>query len=115
MHLGFSDLVQIDELIEHASFHQQEYGDNFFVFLSKHYGELKAEHEKNHQEEVPDHEQLPFQYSAHTGVVMAVFDHVTGWDLTLTPNPPRTGINSIYLDTPSDPFSRGVFQPPQFA
>lgn len=115
MHLGINDLVQIDELIEHARFHQEQYGDNFFVFLSKHYGELKAEHEKNHQEEVPEHEQLPFQYSTQTGMVLAVFDHTASWDITLSTQPSRSDINSIYRDSPSDPFSRGVFQPPQFA
>ena len=69
--IGTDDLLQLDELIEHAQFHKQEYGDNFFVFLSKHYGELKAEHSKNHQEEQRDHEQLPFQCQGHTATVIA--------------------------------------------
>lgn len=59
--IHFDDIVEIDELIEHAQFHAEEYGDNFFVFISKHYGELKAEHSQKHQEEKEDHEQLPFQ------------------------------------------------------
>jgi hypothetical protein len=41
------------------------------VFLSKHYGELKAEHSKNHQEEQKDHEQLPFQCQVHVSSVIA--------------------------------------------
>ncbi len=57
-----NDIIELDELIEHAQFHAEEYGDNFIVFLSKHYGELKAEHSKKHQEEKEDHEQLPFQH-----------------------------------------------------
>lgn len=60
-----SDLIQLDELIEHAQFHNKEYGDNLFVFISKHYGSLKADHNKAHQEEKNDHEQLPFQYNMH--------------------------------------------------
>ncbi len=59
--LCFDDMVQIDEFIEHAQFHSEAYGDNVIVFISKHYGELKADHEKDHQEEKEDHEKLPFQ------------------------------------------------------
>ncbi len=62
----FSDIVELDELIEHAQFHADEYGDNFFVFLSKHYGELKADHSKKHQEEKEEHEQLPFQHQSQS-------------------------------------------------
>jgi hypothetical protein len=57
--------------MEHAQFHKQEYGDNFFVFLSKHYGVLKVEHNKNHQEEQNDHEELPFQCQGHVSSVIA--------------------------------------------
>lgn len=59
--IDLGDLVQLDELIEHAQFHNAEYGDNLLVFLSKHYGDSKAEHSERHQEEQEDHEQLPFQ------------------------------------------------------
>ena len=69
--IGLDDVVQLDDLIEHAKFHKQKYGDNFFVFLSKHYGELKDEHNKKHHEEQEDHEQLPFQYQGHTLSLMA--------------------------------------------
>ena len=48
-------------LMEHAQYHADEYGDNFFVFLSKHYGDLQEEHNQKHQEEKPEHESLPFQ------------------------------------------------------
>jgi hypothetical protein len=72
--LGPSDILQLDELMEHAQFHKQEYGDSFFVFLSKHYGELKEEHTKNHQEEQHEHEQLPFQCHGHNTSILAFFD-----------------------------------------
>jgi len=64
--IHFDDIVELDELMEHAQFHAEEYGDNFIVFISKHYGELKAEHSKKHQEEQEDHEQLPFQHQCQT-------------------------------------------------
>lgn len=71
MRVDYDDIVQIDELIEHAQFHKAEHGDNFWVFLSKHYGELKDEHSKNHQEEEKDHEQLPFQCHDHMLTITA--------------------------------------------
>ncbi len=63
--LGLSarDMAQIDDFIEHANFHSEAYGDNVFVFISKHYGELKASHEREHREEHGEHEQLPFHQS----------------------------------------------------
>jgi len=62
----FSDLIQISELVEHAEFHKNEYGDNFMKFMVKHYGDLKADHNKKHQEEENEHEELPFQHEAHS-------------------------------------------------
>ncbi len=73
--IGFcpNDMVKIDEFIEHAQFHSEQYGDNILVFIAKHYGELKATHEKEHQEEKKDHEQLPFQHQSHLSVVQILF------------------------------------------
>ncbi|MFK7811012.1 MAG: hypothetical protein AB8B59_00870 [Maribacter sp.] len=80
----FSDIVELDELIEHAQFHSEEYGDNFFVFISKHYGELKAEHSKKHQEEKEDHEQLPFQNQYQTASLSAfVLNKTTDYPLEM--------------------------------
>lgn len=59
--ITLNDISQIDEIIEHIEFHNEEYGDNFFVFISKHYGELKSDHEKKNHNEKEDHEKLPFQ------------------------------------------------------
>lgn len=69
--IHFNDIVELDELIEHAQFHAEEHGDNFLVFISKHYGELKAEHSQKHQEEQEEHEQLPFQHQGQTAVLSA--------------------------------------------
>ena len=35
LNIGADNIMQLDELIEHAKFHKQEHGDGFFVFLSK--------------------------------------------------------------------------------
>lgn len=62
INIHFTDLAELDELIEHYQFHSAEYGDNFMVFMSKHYGELKDSHSEKHQEEQKEHEKLPFQH-----------------------------------------------------
>ena len=61
LNIHLNDLVEIDALIEHYGYHNKTYGDTFLEFVSKHYGELKTEHNQKHQEEQSDHEKLPFQ------------------------------------------------------
>lgn len=62
--LDMGDLAQLDELLEHARFHADKYGDNFLVFLSKHYGNLQNDHKQSHQEEQSQHEKLPFNHQS---------------------------------------------------
>ena len=111
----YSDVVQLDELIEHAQFHSEQYGDNMFVFLSKHYGELKAEHQRDHQEEKKDHEKLPFNHSvSHTCVADVIINSYNS-DLNdieildfKSPN--------FYYHTPSSSLhSEGILQPPRIS
>jgi hypothetical protein len=58
--IGIAGLSQAGELLEHMQYHSDNYGDNFSAFLSKHYGKLKDDHNKNHKEERQKHKQLPF-------------------------------------------------------
>ena len=62
--VGFLELERMDALVEHAKFHQEQYGDDMAVFFDKHYGDLKDEHFEEHQEERSDHEQLPYHIGA---------------------------------------------------
>ena len=95
-----SDLVDLSEFIEHAKFHSEKYGDNLFVFISKHYGELEADHNKKHQEEKQDHEELPFQHQPHMALLSAF--------LTST-------ANFYYQASYSNCEKEGLFQPPRAA
>lgn len=114
--IGASDILQLDELLEHAQFHKQEYGDNFMVFLSKHYGELKAEHSKNHQEEQHEHEQLPFQCHGHSISILAFFElnlHESSndnIDITIS-----TEANFHYLNLYASLHETELLQPPKYA
>ena len=116
LHFGVSDLMQLDELLEHAKYHQQEFGDSFLTFLSKHYGDQKMEHQRDHREEQPDHEQLPFQQipqqiSGHTHF------YVPGRLLwaSLPENRESQSHNFHYLSGSPDVYSDGIFQPPRLA
>jgi len=70
--IGVSDILVRDELIEHLEYHAETHGDNFLTFFEKHYGSLKAEHQKNDSEEQPDHEKLPFQHTSSNHLVIDV-------------------------------------------
>lgn len=113
MHID--DLVQIDEFVEHAQFHSQEYGDNVLVFISKHYGELKAAHNKEHQEEKQDHEKLPFQHHSHTMSVMDFTMNTAVPDLNNIHFLEYRTFNFHYQAAFSSPDSEGILQPPRQA
>jgi len=113
--IHFNDILELDELIEHAQFHAEEHGDNFLVFLSKHYGELKAEHDQEHQEEKEEHEQLPFQQQFQTTTLFAflinpAFDTTLQADFTAVHDANFYYQASYHSLTPD-----GLLQPPRRA
>ncbi len=113
--IHFSDIVELDELVEHAQFHAEEYGDNFFVFISKHYGELKAEHSQKHKEEQQEHEQLPFQHQCQTAslsafVLYKVADYPLEVDLVID-----LESNYYYQNSYHSLAQEELFQPPRQA
>lgn len=111
---NFGDLVQLDELLEHAQFHKEEYGDNFLVFLSKHYGELQTEHNEKHQEE-HEHEKLPLNHNSSFHAIISPFiiNHQLIADLTLDFSLQNKN-NFYYALSKSALFTSGVFEPPRF-
>ncbi len=115
-HIGFSDVLGLGELAEHAKFHKQKYGDNFFIFLSKHYGELKNKHTKNHQEESSKHKKLPFKEHQH--MCMADFQiilfKVNDFTLKKMPFISKT-TTFFYKVSYISPLKKGVFKPPRLS
>ncbi|WP_340201457.1 hypothetical protein [Ascidiimonas sp. W6] len=110
-----NDIVQIDKFVEHAKFHSEQYGDNVLVFISKHYGELKANHDKEHQEEKEDHDQLPFQQQSQ-GTSFTAFvlklqkEEFKVFEFT------EFRTHSFFYQAPSSSLhSEGLFQPPRFS
>ncbi len=56
LHFNMGDVLRINDFIDHAQFHKENYGDNLLSFISKHYGQEK----EHHQNDNHDHEKLPF-------------------------------------------------------
>jgi len=113
LNIDFKDIVQLDELIEHSKFHSDTYGDNFFSFIAKHYGELKQTHSKQHQEEKKEHEQLPFNHQscAHTSLASVLIQT----NIHLLKNEPIITNNFYYQELYSLFEKTSVFQPPKYA
>lgn len=114
INIDLVDIIQLDEFIEHAQFHSEKYEDNFFVFISKHYGELKQDHNQQHQEEQPKHEKLPFehqsssQYASNTFVLLPA-DQLDFKPEVITDN----STNFFYQESFSSFEKQKIFQPPQ--
>ncbi|PKA98509.1 hypothetical protein B0O79_2195 [Flavobacteriaceae bacterium MAR_2009_75] len=109
------DILVFDDLIEHAEFHSKEYGDDFFVFISKHYGALKAEHSTKHQEEKEEHEQLPFQHQCHTASISVfVLNQFNTYPLEIEMVVDRDS-NYFYQVSYHSLAQDGLFQPPRQA
>ncbi|TLP77259.1 hypothetical protein [Maribacter sp. ACAM166] len=111
----YDDLFQLDELIEHAQFHSDQYGDNIVVFLSKHYGELKADHQREHQEEKKDHEKLPFNHSCSVTSVTGMVINSLKTDLNQLEILEYKIPNFHYQAPSSSLHTEGILQPPRFS
>ena len=111
--LHANDIAQLDEFMEHAAYHSEQYGDNVVVFISKHYGELKADHEKEHQEEKEDHEQLPFQHQSHISASTAFIINPQIAEFKTTEFSEFNTHNFHYQASSSSCYLEGLFQPPR--
>lgn len=112
---GIQDMFLLSKLVQHAQHHSESHGDDFFTFMQKHYGSLKAEHQDKENEENHDHEQLPFQH---------ISCHHTLADVVLVPfEIPilKAEINTLqshtfhYQNLYSSLEKVSIFQPPKFA
>lgn len=113
--ISANDIIQIDEFIEHAQFHNDQYGDNVIIFISKHYGELKADHDKEHEEEREEHDQLPFNNAncSHISYMIVLVLNSFKKELNEPALSERTEANFFYQEPTSSLHKLGLFQPPR--
>lgn|SRR5690625_2408003 len=113
--MDMSDIFMLTDFIEHAKFHSVEHGDDFFTFLDKHYGSLKAAHEEAHQEEKSEHEKLPFQNKTNINIISEVI--VEDYEFPLIKSMIYHLIkHHFYYQNHYNFLDRdSIFQPPRFA
>lgn len=98
--------------MEHASYHQETYGDSFVDFISEHYGEASVQHESEHS----GHDNLPFKHDhkscchANTSFTLQNFDFLSSSESFL-----EIPFNFYYKESISLFEKPSVFQPPQLA
>lgn len=106
-----SDVVSISELIEHAELHKERYGDNFMVFLSKHYGELKESHKEQHQNEEQEQQKTIHLDCAYHH--LDLINHAKGGLIPFREMVDTHAMNSYYQDKFSSFEKQKVFRPPK--
>lgn len=113
--LCVSDFFMLKDLIEHAEYHSEEYGDNFFTFFEKHYGSLKTEHQEQENQEQTQHEKLPFQHT--TSHQLLIEGIVSDYEVNLNKAAKfyRVKPNFYYENHYSFLKTTSILQPPQHA
>ncbi|MCG2431079.1 hypothetical protein [Aequorivita xiaoshiensis] len=113
--VGIQDILLIEKLVQHAEYHFENHGDDFFTFMQKHYGSLQAEHEEEQKEDKHEHEKLPFQHiSCHhvlTDVLLVSLDFEIPKVEINIPQSHEFHYQNLY----SSLEKVSIFQPPQLA
>ncbi|MAD96430.1 MAG: hypothetical protein CMB99_03795 [Flavobacteriaceae bacterium] len=109
LQIGFDDFVKIENLLEHAQYHQEQYGDTFFEFLMEHYADDDhpiVEHE--------EHKDLPFKKDANhlnQAPIMIAFQAVK-YDLAQQSNQQKKG-SFFYKEPVTESSHSIILQPPK--
>lgn len=113
--MGMTDIFMLTDLVEHAKFHSEKYGDDFFTFIEKHYGSLKSEHEESQQGERHAHDKLPFQHNncKHLLTEVVVINYKFTFEKSETYYPTKQHFFYKNLYTFLERVS--IFQPPRMA
>ena len=112
MNINLDEVKHVDELIEHVYYHAENYGDDIFVFFSKHYGELKKEH--NQDKHGKEHEELPFNHQCSPNYV-SVFILQNPQIAIAKDSELASRVTFLYQESRSL-FEKGdVFQPPRIS
>ena len=112
LNINIDEIKHLDTLMEHAYYHAEKYGDDIFLFVSKHYGELKKEHNQdNHSKE---HEELPFNHQCSPNYV-SVFILQNPQIAIAKDSELASRVTFLYQESLSL-FEKGdVFQPPRIS
>ncbi|MDH3322653.1 MAG: hypothetical protein OEM04_06660 [Flavobacteriaceae bacterium] len=109
-HIPLSDVIKLQGLYDHAQFHQKTYGDNIFIFLSKHYGPLKESHKSNHQKES---QQLPFDHHSGSDYSTSYVWQIMKCTCVISVSILFQPSNFHYQETYASLVNSDIFQPPR--
>lgn len=110
--ITFEDFARFGVLLDHAEYHQEQYGDSFFEFIAEHYGDSTFHPSSNHKE----HEDLPFKEHHNTCVHSATVFTITTQDYQISYEAFfEIPVNFFYQDSISLFEKPAVFQPPKLA
>lgn len=113
INLHLNDFLRIGDLIEHANYHADELGDDWFSFFQKHYGEDSQEHIQNHHKK--EHQKLPkHDHICSSSVPAFVLTTKVNFSLKADYFPTKKTI-FFYQDLYSCIQSVDIFQPPKYA
>jgi len=110
--LNLEDLSKMHVLLEHASFHQETYGDSFVDFITEHYTNNNLENNEDHDE----HSELPFKkdhqtcHHANTSFTISQLNFELNNKLFI-----EVLFDFCYRDSLSLFEKSSIFQPPQIA
>lgn len=109
---GLTDLVKVEDMLQHFEYHSQLYGDNFTDFLSKHYGAAKQAHQED-ADDHPDHDHLPFNQQNSLQTTLAFYIPQYKLPLLKLPVVEKHSLNFIYKEGHSVFGNTEIFQPPR--
>ena len=112
IHIG--DVLKLNELVEHAEFHKNKYGDGFLIYISKHYGDLKQAHKKQHQEEEKKHSHTPINHDCSSQLQVSFLLIKNSFTIEI-PQLVEKSTNFYYQDRFSAFEKQRIFQPPKHA
>ena len=112
--IGVTDILLFGRLVNHAEYHSENYGDDLFTFFEKHYGDLRADHQKNHNEDEQEHQRLPFQHISHNHLLTEMILFSNEISITRPVIPIHAPTNFHYQNLYSSLEKSSIFQPPKF-
>jgi hypothetical protein len=113
MNIHLEDMVSIKEFFEHAQLHKQNHNDSFLTFISKHYGDLKEIHKKEHQEEEKNHEHSPINHNCSSQLPVDLAFEVYQIHIPKISLEIESQSNFYYKDLFSTFEKEKIFQPPR--
>lgn len=114
LNFHLSDMIELQVLIKHLEEHQMSYGDDFFTFFDKHYGDLRQEHDQEEHKGSSEHEKLPFKHKVCQFNAGVLINSYSGTETTRDPVPTHSLQDHYYLDNYSFLDLTDIFQPPKF-